>query len=164
MAGAREFREGLAKKYPVSGFFIFGHCHFRASIAHQEQGADPAGTPGGWGLINSPALQSVSLLGTGGQPHVWKVAQVLQALKFFGYHGDQDVFEARLESHGLVFGQSFYGTGTRTGAGHVFRVDADPVQAAVYVAIQILAPLEQYRALWCFLVVPMHLPSRAVLD
>ena len=164
MAGAREFRGGLAKKYPFSGFFIFGHCHFRACTAHQEQGADLAGTPGRWGLSDSPALQSVSLLGTGRQPHVWKVAQVLQTLKFFGHHGDQDVLEAVFEPHRLVFGQAFHGTGTRTGAGDVLRVDADSVQAAVYVAIQVLAALEQDRAFRCFLVVPVHLPGLAILD
>lgn len=153
MAGAREFREGLAKKYPFPGFFIFGHCHFRACTAHQEQGADPAGTPGGWGLSDSPALQSVSLLGTGRRPHVRKHAQVLQALKFFGHHGDQDVLEAGFEPHRLVFSQPFHGAGTRTGAGDVLRVDADSVQA-----------VEQYRAFRCFLVVPVHLPGRAVLD
>lgn len=164
MAGAREFREGLAKKYPFPGFSFSDTVIFGACTAHQEQGADPAGPPGGWGLSDSPALQSVSLLGTGGQPHVWKVAQVLQALKFFGHHGDQDVLEAGFEPHGLVFGQAFHCAGTRTGAGDFLRVDADSVQAAMYVAIQVLAALEQYGALRCFLVVPMHLPGLAILD
>lgn len=115
MAGARGIREGVAKKYPFSGIFIFGRGESQACRAHLEQGADLAGTPGGWGFSDFPPLQCVSLLGTGRQPHVWKLAQVLQALKFFGHHRDQDVLEAGFESHCLVFGQAFHSTGARTG-------------------------------------------------
>ncbi|MNO06173.1 hypothetical protein D3C81_2278470 [compost metagenome] len=34
----------------------------------------------------------------------------------------------------------------------------------MYVAIQVLAALDQYRAFRRFLIVPVHLPSRAILD
>lgn len=164
MAGAHGIREGAAKKYPISGIFVFGRCQFQACRAHQERGDDLAGTPGGWGFSDSPALQRVSLLGSGRQPHVGKVAKVLQALKFFGHHGDQDVLEEGFEPYRLVFGKVFHGAGTRTGTGHVLRVDADPVQAAMYVAIQVFAALEQHGALRCFLVVPVHLPGLAIIE
>lgn len=164
MAGARGVREGAAKKYPISGIFVFGRCQFQACRAHQERGDDLAGTPGGWGFSDPPALQRVSLLGSGRQPHVGKVAKVLQALKFFRHHGDQDVLEEGFEPYGLIFGKAFHGAGPCTGTGHVLRGNADSVQAPMYVAIQILAALEQNRALRRFLVVPMHLPSRAILD
>lgn len=105
-----------------------------------------------------------SLSGTGRQLHVRKLARVLQALNFFGHHGDQDVLEAGFGSHRLVFSQAFHCAGTRNGAGYILRVDTDSVQAAMYVAVQELTAFEQDSALRCFLLVPVHLPGLATLD